>query len=158
MSKRFGKLLDLNDKLRNKELEAKGEKVAEFFTNNEFLLTGFNMVNDIRDFSFYGFLPDIIDECEKFSDKENKSLLADSFIYALIYRNLLSSLKVFIDINVEAVLRNCDLNKDSIDEYIKILERNINKEKIEENKILLEQVRNLKNVMNIYDTMLNSIS
>ena len=45
MSKRFGKLLDLNDKLRNKELEAKGEKVAEFFTNNEFLLTGFNMVN-----------------------------------------------------------------------------------------------------------------
>ena len=151
MNKRFGKLLDLNNKLKEKELEAKGDKVKEFFINNEFLLPGFNMINDIRDFSFYGFLPDIIKECEEFSDKENKLLLTDAFIYALIYRNLLGSIKLFIDMSVDGILRNSELNKDNIDEYIQILEKNISDEKIEENKVLLEQVKHLKNIMIVYN-------
>jgi len=155
---KYGKLLDLNDKLRDKQIEEKGQIVFDFFNKYDFLLPGFNLVNDARDYSFYGFIPDIVKECETFSDKENIPLFMDSFVYGLIYKNLLGALKLFIDMNVECILRNCELNKDNIDEYIKILEKNITKEKIEENKVLLEQVKHLKNIMIIYDDLLNNIS
>jgi len=134
-------VVDITTQLNNRRISNNANIIFAFFENNEKFVEVFNEFDELKNNEFMSYLLEIVSEWSNVITVSTKN----NFYNSLLYFNLVSSLKMFVEFQTRVTFKDIDiLNEDSFNTYINMVTENLKE------PALVNHFNGLKDIIELY--------